>query len=413
MTSDTPEPAPARPTVFLSYASEDRPAARLIGSTLPGYGIEVWYDESELGGGDAWDQKIRRQIRECDYFMPLISANTEARHEGYFRREWRLAVERTLDMADDHLFLLPVVIDGTDEARARVPEKFLGVQWLRLPGGQSSPALEALCRRLVSGDARVGSTPRRSAPPPAVSTLRAAPEPAAPEFPHQVPGQRVRFWFEVAGWALRAAGRQWRRLRPWLRVLIIVWLVILFMTRGCASRHHETEGLSAAEAARLKAITEQYQGGGNPADATKLAAQIAREFSPTPPAPGAVERVHILVIPFAAAAGDADGGKLADSALAQVYGRIAIRQGQHLGMAKDSLPACDLAGILELGHAVHSEFMVCGTIETQSGGSALTVRIASGTEKAFMWSKSYPVQGSDPALIANEVDAKLAALEDD
>jgi hypothetical protein len=30
-----------------------------------------------------------------------------------------------------------------------------------------------------------------------------------------------------------------------------------------------------------------------------------------------------------------------------------------------------------------------------------------------MWSKSYPVQGADPAMIANEVDAKLAALEDD
>src|SRR6204780_3596688 len=141
------------PTVFLSYASSDREAARVLRDALPTFGMEVWYDESDLGGGDIWDQKIRKQIRECDYFMPLISANTEARHEGYFRREWRLAVERTLDMADDHLFLLPVVIDATDESRARVPEKFLAVQWLRLPGGQTSPALEALCRRLGSGDA--------------------------------------------------------------------------------------------------------------------------------------------------------------------------------------------------------------------------------------------------------------------
>ena len=86
-----------RPTVFLSYASEDRPAARRIGEALPAFGLEIWYDESELGGGDAWDQKIRKQIRDCDYFMALVSAQTEARHEGYFRREWRLAVERTLD----------------------------------------------------------------------------------------------------------------------------------------------------------------------------------------------------------------------------------------------------------------------------------------------------------------------------
>ena len=82
------------PSVFLSYASEDRPAARSIKDVLSAFGIDVWYDENELDGGDAWDQKIRRQIRGCDYFMPIISATTEARPEGYFRREWRLAVEK-------------------------------------------------------------------------------------------------------------------------------------------------------------------------------------------------------------------------------------------------------------------------------------------------------------------------------
>ena len=80
----------SHPTVFLSYASADREAARVLRDALPTFGLEVWYDESDLGGGEIWDQKIRKQIRECDYFMPLISAQTEARHEGYFRREWRL-----------------------------------------------------------------------------------------------------------------------------------------------------------------------------------------------------------------------------------------------------------------------------------------------------------------------------------
>src|ERR1700730_6680390 len=114
---DSPRPPPS---VFLSYASEDRPAAQAIRDALPALGLEVWYDESALNGGDAGDQKIRREIRECAFFMPLVSAQTEARHEGYFRREWRLAVERTLDMADDHPFLLPVVIDDTNEAVAPV-----------------------------------------------------------------------------------------------------------------------------------------------------------------------------------------------------------------------------------------------------------------------------------------------------
>ena len=136
MSSAGIQPAPPRPSVFISYASEDRTAARALRDALEAAGLDVWYDESELGGGDAWDQKIRRQIRDCDYFMPLISAATEARKEGYFRREWRLATERTMDMADDVLFLLPIALDDTHEAGARVPERFLHVQWLRLPNGE-------------------------------------------------------------------------------------------------------------------------------------------------------------------------------------------------------------------------------------------------------------------------------------
>src|SRR4051812_28475137 len=85
---NTPPPGP-RPSVFISYASEDRAAAKALRDGLLAMGLEVWYDENELTGGDAWDQKIRRQIRDCDYFMPVISATTERRKEGYFRREWR------------------------------------------------------------------------------------------------------------------------------------------------------------------------------------------------------------------------------------------------------------------------------------------------------------------------------------
>ena len=84
----------------------------------------MWFDKSDLRGGDARDAAIRKQVKECALFMPLISANTEARSEGYFRREWNLAVNRMLDMAEDQSFLLPVVIDDTPEMTARVPERF-------------------------------------------------------------------------------------------------------------------------------------------------------------------------------------------------------------------------------------------------------------------------------------------------
>src|SRR5215475_1142838 len=129
-----------RGAVFLSYASQDADAARRICDALRAAGIEVWFDQSELRGGDAWDRHITKQIRECALFLAVISAHTDERSEGYFRREWHAAVERMRDMADDRTFLLPVVIDSTREDTARVPDRFREFQWLRLPAGVTPPA---------------------------------------------------------------------------------------------------------------------------------------------------------------------------------------------------------------------------------------------------------------------------------
>ena len=85
---DTLAPAPTR-AVFLSYASQDAEAAKGLCGALRSAGIEVWFDRDSLVGGDAWDAKIRRQIAECALFLPVISANTQARREGYFCLEWR------------------------------------------------------------------------------------------------------------------------------------------------------------------------------------------------------------------------------------------------------------------------------------------------------------------------------------
>ena len=136
--------------VFLSYASEDAGAAQRICEALRAAGIEVWFDQSELRGGDAWDRQIRQQIQDCRLFIALISANSEHRDEGYFRREWRLAVERAGDMAEDKPFLVPVAIDGTSERGARVPDSFKHVQWTRLSRGETPNAFVDRVQRLLS-----------------------------------------------------------------------------------------------------------------------------------------------------------------------------------------------------------------------------------------------------------------------
>ena len=135
--------------IFLSYASQDAEAAQRICDSLRAAGHEVWFDKSDLRGGDAWDAAIRKQVKECALFMPLISANTEARSEGYFRREWNLAVNRMLDMAEGQSFLLPVVIDDTPETTARVPERFRERQWTRLAGGMAPTEFAKHVMRLL------------------------------------------------------------------------------------------------------------------------------------------------------------------------------------------------------------------------------------------------------------------------
>jgi TolB-like protein/Tfp pilus assembly protein PilF len=135
--------------VFLSYSSEDALAAEKVCSALRADGIEVWFDKSELRGGDAWDAAIRQQIKTCTLFVPVISSSTQARGEGYFRLEWKLAVDRSHLMAADQAFLLPIVIDETAQAAARVPDSFREIQWTRLPGGETPPAFAERVARLL------------------------------------------------------------------------------------------------------------------------------------------------------------------------------------------------------------------------------------------------------------------------
>jgi TolB-like protein/Tfp pilus assembly protein PilF len=188
--------------IFLSYASQDHEAAQRICSALRAAGLEVWFDRSELRGGEVWDRQIREQIQNCRLFIAVISSNTEARDEGYFRREWGFAVERTRDMAERKPFIVPVVIDDTREQSPSVPEKFNLIQWTRLPGGRATPGFAAR-----------------------MATLLAAGEPSSPKSPASTPvsapkqraANRRTPWFAlgVAGILAAIAGGYyaWRETR--------------------------------------------------------------------------------------------------------------------------------------------------------------------------------------------------------
>jgi TolB-like protein/Flp pilus assembly protein TadD len=168
----------ANKTVFISYAREDTAAARRVADALRSRGIEVWFDEIELRGGDTWDAKIRKQINACVLFVPIISQHTETRAKGYFRLEWKLAVEQTHLLAEGVPFITPVVIDDTREGRAVVPPEFLRVQWTRLPGALPTPQFVEQVKRLLDAPSVAPVSDRRSPP---ADTASAGQRPALPQ----------------------------------------------------------------------------------------------------------------------------------------------------------------------------------------------------------------------------------------
>ena len=147
--------------VFLSYARDDAAAARRIAEALRIAGLEVWFDENELRGGDQWDAKIRKQIDACTLFIPVVSQHTQDRSKGYFRLEWKLAVDQTHLLAEGVPFIAPVVIDDTRESAAVVPPEFMRVQWSRLPGALPTPQFVEQVKRLLAGPVSRGGSGSR------------------------------------------------------------------------------------------------------------------------------------------------------------------------------------------------------------------------------------------------------------
>ena len=137
--------------VFVSYAREDLPAVHNLKAALDQAGIKVWFDMERLESGDDYDRKIQKNIARCAYFIPIISANTERRLEGYFRREWSYAIDRARNIADGAVFILPVCVDEINEGDAQVPDKFKAAHFTKLLRGEASVAFIERLKLLCSG----------------------------------------------------------------------------------------------------------------------------------------------------------------------------------------------------------------------------------------------------------------------
>jgi TolB-like protein/cytochrome c-type biogenesis protein CcmH/NrfG len=351
--------------VFISYASQDAEAAKRICDALRAAGLEVWFDKSELRGGDVWDRQIRQQIHDCRLFMPIVSANTEARIEGYFRREWKLAVDRTHDLSERVAFLVPIVIDSTPEAKADVPDAFRHVQWTRLSGGNASPAFVERIRMLI--------TP---VPSSALPTATAHPEYRSAQIstttngPHRVA--------RVALWALSG--------------VVALGLAYFVADRFWLSKHG-TDVHSVA-----KPADDSASNGGLPA------ATVAT-FNPPPHS--------IAVLPFINMSGDKEQEYFSDGLTEEILNSLArITQLQVTGRTSSFYFKGEHSDLATIARKLNVAALLEGSVRRSANRVRITTQLINASTGFHLWSQTYDRDLGDVLKLQSEIaDAVAGALK--
>lgn len=133
--------------VYISYARPDRTAAERLAATLDAEGLDVWFDRHDASTEERYSTKIRHHIQQCDLFIPLLSREALAQTDGFFRREWQWAAERTALTEGGTHFVVPVSIDPElpEDAPNHLPAAFQRFPLGAAPGGEPSAELLLAC----------------------------------------------------------------------------------------------------------------------------------------------------------------------------------------------------------------------------------------------------------------------------
>jgi TolB-like protein/cytochrome c-type biogenesis protein CcmH/NrfG len=340
----------ATKAVFLSYAREDSGAARRIAEALRAAGLEVWFDENELRGGDAWDAKIRQQIDACALFIPLISAHTQERSKGYFRLEWKLAVDQTHLLAAGVPFIAPVAIDDTKEAGALVPPEFMKVQWTRLPGALPTPEFVAQVKRLLGASTPVGATP--------AAANTAADSPATP-----APKKSSLALALVVGFA---------------SIAVSAGLVLVVMRRG---------------------------------EPAKPASEAKPAVAPAAPAkPARLADKSIAVLPFTNMSEDKDSGYFADGVHEDVLTNLAlVRELRVVSRTSVQTYRNTTKSMKQIAEELGVTYILEGSVRRSGNKVRVTGQLIHAATDEHVWAQTYDRDLNDVFAIQTELSQQIAA----
>jgi sulfatase modifying factor 1 len=96
--------------VFISYAREDKATAQRLYDDLKKNGADPWLDDENLLPGQHWELEIGKAIKDCDYFLALLSSQSVSK-QGYVQEELKTALDILGECPKSRIFLIPARLD--------------------------------------------------------------------------------------------------------------------------------------------------------------------------------------------------------------------------------------------------------------------------------------------------------------
>jgi len=108
------------PKLFISYSNVDIDFVEKLIKEIEQYRVNVLFDKHELNVGDNIHQKLNELVENCDYFLVVISENSNS--SQWLQKEIELAV-------NNNKKVLPVIVDD-----ATIPDIIRGLVYADFRG---------------------------------------------------------------------------------------------------------------------------------------------------------------------------------------------------------------------------------------------------------------------------------------
>lgn len=116
----------AKPTIFLSYAGEDREKVKDLYRQLSDAGYKPWMDKIDLIVGQEWEPAIKKAIREADFFVACLSKQS-VNKRGFVQKENKEALDIWKEKMNYDIYFIPVKLEECE-----VPEEMNRFHWVEV-----------------------------------------------------------------------------------------------------------------------------------------------------------------------------------------------------------------------------------------------------------------------------------------